>query len=318
MPSMLVTDVGAELAAGVAVDVQPPAGEAWCLYEFGSEEAFVNSIPDLDYGIADGVLTLSLIVIDPTTEEQKGGRPKEIYITNANYLTITNRSGNAAFPSWTGERVNANNVITDMVTVPNAGAVDVQPPAGQTWRITEIGAELYNGGQNHPEFTVGITDGTLIASIILREGDDRAQVKALDWIIDNTIYLRLTSSTGAAVDNDCAYCGVLFDKPSIGSLQDVVGSANLDIQPPATQEWVITEFAAETWAGAAPAGAPNMTVSLYDGTNLSDVLEPSLPSMAWNRKFHVHIDNGTYLRIAEGSAANNEIGLLGYLKREYS
>lgn len=315
---MLVSDVGAEIAADAAVDVQPPAGEAWVIYEVGSEEAFNNAIPDLDYGVQDDTLTLSLIVMDPNTAEQKGDRPKEIYITNTNYLTITNRAGAAAFPSWTGERVNVNNVITGMVTVPNAGTVDIQPPAGETWRITEIGAELYNGGNNHPEFTVGITDDTLEASIIIRETDDRGQDKVLDWIITNALFLRLTSTTGAAVDCDMCYCGVLFDKASIGSIQDVAGSATLDIRPPATEEWVITEFAAEQWAGAAPAGYPDIGVGLYDGTNLSDVLEPGVASLAWNRKFYLHIDNATYLRITENSTNPNEVGLLGYLKREYS
>lgn len=316
MPSNLVSNISAAINAAAAYDVQPPAGQGWVIYEVSSEEAFVATIPDLAYGIADGVLTLANIVIDPTTEGQKGARAKEIYLTNANYLTITNTGGNPAFIGWTGERVDPNLIITDMVTCPNAGNVDVQPPAGQTWRITEIGAELYQGADNHPGVTFGITDGTLVASMIMLELADRGQEKAYDWIIDNNIYLRLTNTAGA--DCDIAYCGVRIPETSIGSVQDVVGSATLDIQPPAGEEWVITEFAAETWTGVpGAADVPDITVSLYDGTNLSDILEP-LASAAWYRKLHIHIDNATYLRITETSTGNNEVGILGYLKRSFS
>lgn len=318
MPSMGISNIEAAVGGAAAYDIQPPAGQAWLIKELGSDAVFVTNQPDLAYGIADGVLTLANIVIDPTTDPQKGDREKEIYITNANYLTVTNTAVGAANVGWTGERVDPNVVITDMVTCPTGGAglVDIQPPVGQTWRITEIGAELYNGGQSHPEVIIGITDGALVASVILTEAEDRAQYKALDWIIDNTIYLRVTNN--GAADVDFAYSGVLTEKTSIGSVQDVVGSATLDIQPPLGQEWVITEIAAETWTAAAPNSVPNILVSLYDGAVLSDVLESVAPSLAWNRKFHLHIDNATYLRITEISTANNEVGILGYLKRSYS
>lgn len=319
MPSMLITNINAGIAGAAVTNIQPPAGQAWVIYEVGSEEAFVGAQPDLAYAIADGVLTEAIIVIDPTTEAQKGTRAKEIYVTNANYLAITNTAAGAANVGWTGERVDPNLVITDMVTCPTGGAglVDVQPPAGEVWRITEIGSELYNGGANHPEVIIGITDGALVASVICREADQRGWFKALDWIIDNNVYLRFTNN--AAADVDIAYCGVLIPQASIGSIQDVVGSATLDIQPPAGQEWVITEIAAETWAGVAPNGYPDIDVSLYDGAVLSEVLEAGAGvSLGWNRRLLLHIDNATYLRITEVSTGNNEVGILGYLKRSFS
>jgi len=318
---MLVSNIVAAVAAAAVTNVQPPAGQAWVIYEVAALEAvgFVGAIPDLSYAIADGVLTAAIIVIDPTTESQKGDRAKEIYITNANYLVITNTGANPAGVGWTGERVDPNIVITDMVTCPTGGLgyVDIRPPVGQTWRITEIGSELYNGGDDHPELVIGITDGALVASVILREADHRAQYKAYDWIIDNDIYLRVTNN--AAADVDFAYSGVLIAEEFIGSVQDVVGSATLDIQPPATQEWVITEIAAETWAGVAPNGYPDIRVSLYDGATVSDILEEGAGvSLGWNRRLLLHVDNATYLRITEVSAGNNEVGVLGYLKRSFS
>lgn len=317
MPSMLISNISIAIAGAATLDLQPPAGQAWVLREFSSDVAFVGNQPDLAYGIADGVLTLCDIVQDPTTAPQKGGRPKEIYITNANYLTITN-TGAQAFIGYTGERVDPNIVITDMVTSPTGAPtyIDVQPPAGETWRITEVGTDTYAGATDHPEIGFEITDGTLAADILL-ELCDRGQEKALDWIIDNTIYLRLQNSAAAA-DVDVAFCGVRIPEASIGSIQTVIGSATLDIQPPAGQEWVVTEIGASVWTGVpGAADVPSIIVSLYDATNLSDILEP-LASLAWNRKLAIHIDNATYLRITETSTGANVVGLLGYLRRTYS
>jgi len=316
---MLVSGMSAGIAAAGTYNIRPAVGEAWVIYEVGSEEPFSGNIPDLSYGIVDGALTLAQIVQDPTVAADKGNRPKEIYITRDNYLEVTNEvAANPCFISFTGERVNPNNVITDMVTCPNgaAGTVDIQPPAGETWRITEIGAELYNGGNNHPEVSIGITDGTAVDSIIIQEVADRGQQKALDWIIDEDIYLHVINS--AAADVDIAYCGVRVPLVSIGSIQDVAGSAVLDIRPPAGEEWVITEIAVETWAGAGANIIPHVTVSLNDDTNISTLLEHSVVSLGWNRKFHIHIDHDTYLSITEVSTADNEVGVLGYLKRSYS
>lgn len=317
--SMIVTNISGAIAAAAAYNIQPPAGQGWLIKEFASEEPFVGNQPDLAVGIADGVLTLANVIQDPTDRADKGLRPKELYITNANYITVTNTGLNPCFVGFTGERVDPNIIITDMVTCPTGGLgyVDIQPPAGQTWRITEFGAELYDAGTDNPEVTVGIIAGALVASIMMEERCDRGWNKLFDWIIDNTTYLRITNS--AAADVDVAYCGTLWPYASVGAITDVVGSATLDIQPPAGQEWVITEFAGELWSGVpGAADVPLFDVSLYDGTNLSDVLEP-LASAGWNRRLLLEINNDTYLRVTEtGAGANNEFAYLGYLKRSYS
>lgn len=321
MPSMLVSNVSVQVLAAANLDLQPPAGQGWVLREFSSDVPFVGDQADLAVGIIDApvVHTLANIIQDPTDRADKGLRPKEIYITNGNHVQFTNTGANA-YIGYTGERVDPNMIITDIVTCPTGGLgyVDIQPPAGETWRITEFGAELYDAGTDNPEVTVAITNGTIFDAVILQELCDRAQVKALDWIIDNNIYLRVTN-TAAAADVDVAFCGVLFPFASIGSIQEVAGSATLDIQPPAGQQWLVTEIGAEEWTGVpGAADVPNITVSLYDGTNLSDILEFGAPSLAWNRKLNIQIDNDTYLRITEVSTNVNEVGILGYLERSYS
>lgn len=319
MPSTLITDISPGIPGGATLNIQPPAGEGWLIDELASDVAFVGNQPDISYGIVDGVHARTDIVIDPAIVGaiQKGNRPKEIYITNANYLQATNTAPGAANVGWTGERVNVNNIITGIVTCPNGGFVDIRPPAGQTWRLTEIGSEIYRIFPPITPFVIiRITDGVLVASMLIRDDNDRGQGKALDWIIDNSVYLRVSDS-GAGSDVDIGYSGVRVPLTSVGSIQDVAGAATLDIRPPAGQEWVMTEIAVQTWAGVPPDGYPNVTVSLYDGAVLSDVLEPGAASAGWSRRLHLHIDNDTYIRITNGSGAPNEVGLLGYLKRGY-
>jgi len=82
---------------------------------------------------------------------------------------------------------------------------------------------------------------------------------------------------------------------------------------------VITDLAAESWAGVAPNGYPDIDVAIRVGANNSDVLEAGAgASLLWNEEMELYIDTLHYLRITEVSTANNEVGISGYLKRSWS
>ena len=324
MPSMFMTDIQAAVGAGGNVDIQPAVGQAYCVTEVGSDAAQVGNVPDVQISVMDGVLAVCVVVVDPTTAVEKGLRSKEIYITNATYLRLTNTGAAGSNIGWTGYRVSPNKVITDIYTVPNAARVDIQPPAGEVWRITEIGAET-PGVTNHPDMTFFLTDGVLIACQLLVETEDVKQTKLLNWYISNDIYLQILDTSGA--DNDVAIIGTREEVTFIGDVQDVVGSATLDIQPPAGSQYCITEITCQTWAvlgpAVPPASSPDILISLYDGAVLSDLIEGgsvsiTLPSLLGDRPMNLFIDNATYLRITELSTANNEVGFCGYVAREYN
>lgn len=316
MPSMLVSNMQAAVAGAGTVDVTPAAGQAYLIKDIGSDVAFVGNVPDIQVAIRDAVLADAIILIDPTTDPGKRTRQLELYITPTNYMRITNTAVGAANISWYGERVDPNLVRTDLQTIGAGATINIQPPAAETWRLTEVGASAFTAaGDINPDVSIGVTDGTLVASLILDPTMIRGQDKALDLYINNTDYLIVTDTSAAGLV--FGFSAIRVPETAISSIQDVAGAGTLDIQPPATQEWCLTEIAAETWVGAAPNGYPNITVSMIVGANLSDILEP-LPSERWNSKMDLLIDNTHYIRITEGSAANNEVGILGYLKREYS
>jgi len=316
MPTTLITDMAAAVAGGGTVDIQPAAGVEYLITDIGSDVAFVAAVPDVQVAIRDGVLADAILWIDPTTTPNKRAqRQLRLYVTNTNYCRLTNTAAGAANVSYFGEQVRAGLTRSDLVTIGVGATVEIQPPAGEVWHITEIANSVWSA--IYPDINLLVTDGTLVASIILDATMVRGQEKPLDLYIDNTTYLAVTDIGGAG----CVfgYSGRLVPVECISSVQDVAGSATLDIIPTANQEWVITEISAETWAGVAPNGYPDITVSLMVGANLSDVLEAGAgASLGWNKELKLHIDTTHYLRITEISTANNEVGVLGYLKRSWS
>lgn len=318
MPTNFVGDISAAVAGAATIDVQPPAGQAYKITEFSSDVVFVGDVPDVSVAITTAALAVCIVIADPTTVVEKGDRQKEILIDNVHYMQLTN-TGLVANLGWCGVRINNNNIRTDVVTVPNAGDYDIRPPAGEVWRVTEIGMET-PGVTNHPDATFFITDGVLVLSMIMIETRGLNQLKNLNWYVSHDIWVRVTDTSGAP--NDLAFCAERVDVEQFADVVDVLtpGAGLLDIQPAAGQQAVITQFSGETWAGIAPAGSPDMTVSFYDGVNLSDIMEAGSvsDSLASGRTLDLMIDNGHYIRVVDVSGADNQVGYLGYIFREFT
>lgn len=320
MPSNFVGDIGIALAGAAVLDVQPPVGEAWKVTEFSSDVAFVGDVPDLSIGITTALLATCIVIPDPTVAGvHKGDRAKEILIDNVHFMQITN-AGLVANVGWSGVRINVNTIRTDVVTVPNAGDYDIRPPAGEVWRITEIGMETI-GVTFHPDASFYICDDVLVLCLMLNETEHLGQNKLLNWYVSHDVFVRVTDTSLAP--NDLAFCAELVDVEQFADVVDVLtpGAGLLDIQPAVGQQAVITQFAGETWGGVlAGAGSPDMTVSFYDGANLSDIMEAGSvsDSLASGRTLELMIDNGHYIRVVDVSGADNQVGYLGYIFREFT
>lgn len=320
MPSMLVSNMTAGVGAGATIDVQPPAGEEWLIRDVGNSVPFVAAIPDVQIALADGVHNDTIMIMDPAIDASRRYRPFRFYITNTTFLRITNTGGAGANISWFGERVRAGLTVTEIRTIGAGATIQIQPPAGQTWEVCYFGASVWTGaGDRNPDVSIGVTDGTLVASSIILPTMNHAQDKWLHWFIDNATFLRVTDTSGGGLD--FSFVGRRVPLVSIGAVQDVAGLGTVDILPPAGSEWVITEFAAETWAGpGVPGDAPDFTISMVVGANLSQILQAGSISVGamWGRDLTLPVDNAHYLRATDVSGGNNEFGFLGYLRRSYS
>lgn len=319
MPSMLISDLQAGVGAGGNVDVRPPAGEEWYIYAVGNDVAFAGNVPDVQIYIRDGIHNDAIVIYDPSVDASRRYSHFEFNITYTMYLRIQNTGGAGANISWCGEKVRSGLSVTDIRTIGAGATIFIQPPPGETWQISYSAASVWNAvGDRNPNVTISITDGTLFASNIVVQDAQRAQDRIEDWIIDSNIYLCVTDQSGAGLD--FGFIGTRVAKTAIGAVQDVAGAGNMDIRPPAGNEWVITEISAEQWGGAGAALQPDIDVSMIVGANLSELLQAGsiAASPLWNNKFVFQIDNSHYLRVTNVNVASNEVGYLGYLKRSYS
>jgi len=317
MPTTLTTNISAAVGGAAAIDIQPAAGAAYCIEEFFSDTPFVGTVPDVSVAIRDAVLTDAVVIIDPTTAVQKQNRKKELYITNVNYLRLTNTAAGAANLGWSGYQVSPNIVVTDIVTAPNGGNVVVQPPAGQVWKVTEIGAETMNAA-NWPDLSIFITDGVLVGSLMCNGTRNLVWPKLFNIYISNTIYLRLEPI--AAADNDVGLSMILVGVEQFADVVDIGAGGVIDIQPAVGRDVAVTQWSAETWAGVAPAGSPDVDVSLYNGVVLSEIMENGTAgdNAIMNRQFEILINNAVYIRCTDISGGANEFGYTGYTYRRYN
>ncbi len=315
MPTTLATGLTAAVGAGANLDIQPAAGQAYCIIDIFSDTVFVGNRPDLQFALRNGVQADAIIVIDPTTEVQKGTREFEIYIDNTTYLRIVNRAAGNAVIGHTGYRVIPSIIRTRVVTAPNGGAVAIQPPLGEVWRVTEIGAETMNA-TNEPDLIVRLIDAVSVAAILVQGTTDLGWDKPCDWYIDNDLWLSIAPI--AAADNDVGISAILVPVQVFGDAVTAGAGATVAIQPPEGQEAVVTAFGSETWAGIAPAGSPDVTWSLTDGVTPSDVAEPGsvADSAIHNRAFHVYIDNTIYMQAVDTGGAGQDVAWTGYVRRQ--
>ncbi len=316
MPSYLSTNISAAVGGAAAIDIQPAAGNAYCITDFFADAVFVGDVPDVQVAIRDGVLADCIVVLDPTTAVQKT-RAKELYITNVNYLRLTNTAAGAQNLGWTGYQVPVGLVMTDIFTAPNAGFVNIRPPAGEIWKVLEIGCEVMNA-TNWPDLTLYLTDGVNVVSMMADGTRNLVWPKKFNLYLSNTLFLRAEPIAGA--DRDVGLSMIRVAVESFAAISDLGAGANLDIQPADGRECAITQVSAETWAGIAPAGAPDIFVGLYNGTVVSDIMEDGATSdsLIHNREYEILIDNDVYIRITEGSAALNEVAYSGYTRRYYN
>jgi hypothetical protein len=314
MASTLSNGVTAAVAGGGTLDIQPAVGAAYCIKEIVSDQAQVGGVPDVSYAFRDGALADADIVIDPTTEVMKGNRAKRIYISNTVYLRVTNTAAGAAVIGWLGEQVRADNVRTRIVTAPNGGTVNVQPPAGEVWEVTEIGAETANA-TNEPDLIITLATALVAGSVLATGARDPVWDSGLGWILTNTVFLTL-APIGAA-DNDIGLSIIRVDKEGFCAAAAIGAAATVAIQPPEGVEAVVTGVGGSVLAGVAPAGGPDLTLQMTDGVTPATIANAGsvADSLIKNRAFELEIDNTIYLQVVDTGGAGMNFAYCGYIRR---
>lgn len=326
MATRIVTDIQV-VGAGANFDIQPGAGFEWEVLEVGSS-AWVgvppNAVPQVNVGIFNGVIGPAWLL---QAADTRGWRKTQHWqVNNVNYIRLNNPGGagaNISFVAKVGRAfgVAASYTRTQLLTVATGINWDIQPAAGFEYLINDVGSSLWIGGapNNLPDVSVSIFDATN-AAIMLRGADARGWDKNLNIYINNTNYLRLTNTNAAqailaivgqvAREFGTAASVVITDVQAIGA------GLNWDAQPPAGREWKITEIGCSRWLGVSPAALPELTVSLFDGTNASILLQ-STDSKGWLDDMEIYTDTTNYLRINDVSGVGCNACISGVLTRQF-
>jgi hypothetical protein len=99
------------------------------------------------------------------------------------------------------------------------------------------------------------------------------------------------------------------------STTGVGAGAFTTFQPAAGDEWIVYHVTSDSFsADAAPNALPNITISSYDGTNMSNISS----NLAQRIVPHLQLalSNTEYLRIKNESGGNATIGVMGFKTKE--
>lgn len=329
MANRIFSDI-INIGIGANVDLQPAVGQDLLITDIGSDTwvgAPPAAVPAVNVGLFDGALGPAWFM--QSTDVRGWMRKQKIYISRTNYLRFNNPGMGAINVGYSVVEAlyygpnGTSKVVSDVQNILAGANLDVQPPAGYEYEITDVGSSMWVGGAplNLPDVTVSIFDGVTAASI-MHAADVKGWNKPLSIFISNGNYLRLTNTNGAAAN--VGFSGIIAHifgingRPAVTT--DVVallGGANADFRPAVGTEWEVTEVGGDTWVGVAPAALPNISVNIFDGV-VATILMTAANLKGWNNELSIFINRDNYLRITELSAAPQDVCISAKLTRLFN
>ena len=97
----------------------------------------------------------------------------------------------------------------------------------------------------------------------------------------------------------------------VSDIQSIASGANLDFQPAAGVEVMITEIGSSAFQGSAPDQAPFVTVQLYNGTLASSLRAGTGSARLWSREMKIFLNNTRYLRLNNGDSSTRNLSYCG-------
>lgn len=193
--------VGAQVAFGA------PPNETWCITEYGASAWTVLPALDINPNCDLGLTTAAGGLVDNRITQSLQARAQDkqpnIIIDELLLLTVFSTPGIEFYFSAIRIPEGSIGSIADVDGTGGVNFVDIRPPDGEEWVITEIGAELWAGAgfpADLPDVIVALrTDAGPDESTIMEDGALLSARWNTDAIlkINHNIYLRITDNSGA-------------------------------------------------------------------------------------------------------------------------
>lgn len=318
--SNTITAISVNVGAGASVDFQPAAGQAWEINIVSSNNVFVGNVPDVQVLMKKGVAT-AIMLRDPTVDPGNRGRMHKWLVTNTVFLSVTNTGGAGAEIGIIGKKTNPFNVLSDVLPIGAGATIHVDPGSNNDMMVYEMGNSVFTAGPAdiNPNVLVVYDNLTLATAVIWDPANIFGHDKQQMIPVSHALQLNVTDSGGAG-------CNFAFsaEKLSLGKVkftyQTVAPGADMDVIPPAGEEWLMSVIASSILAGGgAPNDYPDVNAMILIGANESHILEAGsvATSLLWNALFSIAIDNANRLRAHNANVGGQDVCIAGILSREY-
>lgn len=311
------------ILAGASYDVRPPVGEDWEVSDLASS-AIVGvapaGAPNAVAGIYNATVAVNALLRNTSAANPhtRGWRkPGNWLINNTNWLRVTNPEAGPlnigitiGRAKITGNVINSG-VISGTETLIATGVSIIRPPLGQDWCITDIGSSRWVGAQpaGLPNVQVNLTDG-VNAALIQAGPDVRGWDRNLRIHINNACWLELTNPAGAGATVGWSGFISKMYSPNIAPSQVIsqvlllgAGAVGL-IQPPAGEQYLITDIGCSVWVGVPPASLPSILVSLTDGV-IAPVAQNGANNKGWLDDMNYYLSNTNRMTLTDAGAGSN-------------
>lgn len=312
------------ILAGASYDVIPPVGEDWEVVDLASS-AMVGvppaGVPNVTAGIFSAVAVNGLFRNSSAANPHVRGwmGPPSWFINNSNWLRVTNPEagpldiGIVIARSKTHGSLIQSGVISGNATLIATGVQIIRPPLGQDWCITDVGSSRWLGAQpaGLPNVEVWLTDG-VNAALIQAGPETRGWNRRLKLHINNACWLELTNPAGAGAT--VSWSGFISKTyspnivySSVISQVLLLGGGGIGvIQPPAGENWLITDIGCSVWtAGFPPANLPSILVSLADGVIAPPIAQDAADNKGWLEDMNYYLLNTTWMTLTDAGAGSN-------------
>jgi len=193
-----------------------------------------------------------------------------------------------------------SNLKTNILVVAVGGnSIDVVPPAGQEWLVTDFFSDALFI-TDVPDIQVSLYDGASVCiSLMDPFTDPGKRTRQYQFYITNTIYLRLKNTAGAG-----ANLGFIGERVKAGLTVSAVVTVGagaggaVDIIPPPGQTLKITEWGAVAWTVLPAVDInPNVEIGLTDGTFVDSRIVLPLDVRGQDKQPEIYISDMVYLHV---------------------